>query len=103
MKSLSKNTIFIQKMLVADVVTAKYIEEAQPLKLQLHKWTKKINFNPQKATTCISEKSILAAQAFSFRGNKYVTKKVRVVSLAHEKPIGPNLCFYQILSNISNH
>ena len=57
MKSLSKNTIFIQKMLVADVVTAKYIEEAQPLKLQLHKWTKKINFNPQKATTCISERN----------------------------------------------
>ena len=35
MKSLSKNTIFIQKMLVTDVVTGEYIEEAQPLKLQL--------------------------------------------------------------------
>ena len=38
MKNLSKNTFFIQKkkniMLVTDVVTGKYIEEAQPLKLQ---------------------------------------------------------------------
>ena len=42
MKSLSKNTIFIKKMLVADVVTGNYIEEAQPLKPE-----KKINFYPQ--------------------------------------------------------
>ena len=36
MKNLSKNTIFIKKniMLVTDVVTGKYIEEAQPMKLQ---------------------------------------------------------------------
>ena len=34
MKSLSENTNFIKKMLVTNVVTDKYIEEAQPLKLQ---------------------------------------------------------------------
>ena len=29
-----QNTIFIKRKLVTDVVTSKYIEEAQPLKLQ---------------------------------------------------------------------
>ena len=33
-KSLFNNTIFIQKMLVTDLVTGKYTEEAQQLKLQ---------------------------------------------------------------------
>ena len=43
MKSLSKNTIFIKKMLVTDVVTVKYIEEVQPLpkSYNLTKWKKK--------------------------------------------------------------
>ena len=47
-KSLSKNTIFYKKkMLVTDVITAKYIEEAQLLKLQ-PAWVKKIiNFTPK--------------------------------------------------------
>ena len=44
------------------------------------------------------QKSILAAQAFGFRGDKYVTKQVRVVSLTCNMPTGPYLCFYQILS-----
>ena len=38
------------------------------------------------------------AQAFGFRGDKYITKKVRVVSLAHDMPIGRPLHPYQILS-----
>ena len=33
-KSPSKNTILSKKMLVTDVVTGKYIEEAQQMKLQ---------------------------------------------------------------------
>ena len=69
------------------MITGKYIEAAQP------------NFNPKKATTCISEKkSILAAQAFGFREDKCVTKKVRVVSLACDMPTGLYICLYQILS-----
>ena len=44
------------------------------------------------------EKSILAAQALGFRCDKYVTKKVRIVSLTCEMPTGPYLCLYQILS-----
>ena len=33
-KACPKIQLFIKKMLVTDVVTGKYIEEAQPLKLQ---------------------------------------------------------------------
>ena len=44
------------------------------------------------------QNSILAAQAFGFRGDKYLTKKVRVVSLTPGMPTGPYLCLYQILS-----
>ena len=44
------------KMFVTDVVIGKYIEEAQPLKLQSAYMEKKSIFTPQKATTCISEK-----------------------------------------------
>ena len=36
-------------------------------------------------------------QDFGFRGDNYITKKVRVVSLAHDTPTGP-LHFYQTLS-----
>ena len=40
-----------------------------------------------------------SAQDFGFRGDNYITnKKVRVVSLARDKPTGPPLHFYQILS-----
>ena len=38
---------------------------------------------------------ILAAQAFGFRSDKYLTKKVRVVSLIQGMPTGPYLCLYQ--------
>ena len=38
------------------------------------------------------------AQDFGFRGDNYITKTVRVVSLAHDMPIGPPLHSYQILS-----
>ena len=33
------------------------------------------------------------AQDFGFRGDKCLTKKVRVVSLAHDTPTGPLLLF----------
>ena len=44
------------------------------------------------------QKSILTAPAFGFRGDKYETKKVRVVSLACNMPTTPYLCLYQILT-----
>ena len=36
---------------------------------------------------------------FCFRGDNYIMKKVRVVSLARNIPTGPPLYPYQILSN----
>ena len=45
-----------------------------------------------------SKIQFLVAQAFGFRGDKYLTKKVRVVSLIQDMPTGPYLCLYQILS-----
>ena len=36
---------------------------------------------------------------FCFRGDNYITKKVRVISLARETRTGPPLHLYQILSN----
>ena len=69
-------------MLVTDVVNGKYI------------------VSKKKTATCLSEKkkkkSILAAQAFSFRGDKYIMKKVRAVSHACDTPTGPYLCLYQL-------
>ena len=44
------------------------------------------------------QKPILAAQPFGFGDDKYVTKKVSVVSLTWDMPTGPYLCLYQILS-----
>ena len=44
------------------------------------------------------QKSILAAQAFGYMSDKYVTKKVRVFSLTCDMPTDPYLCPYQILS-----
>ena len=38
------------------------------------------------------------AEDFSFRGDNYKMKTVRVVSLAHDMPTGPPLYSYQILS-----
>ena len=38
------------------------------------------------------------AQDFSFRGNKNITYKVKIVSLAHDTSSGPYLCLYPILS-----
>ena len=35
--------------------------------------------------------------------DKYVTKKVRVVSLALDMRTGPYLCLYYYYQNISNH
>ena len=35
---------------------------------------------------------------FGFRGDNYIMKTVRVVSLAHNKPTGPPLRFYPTLS-----
>ena len=43
------------------------------------------------------QKSISAAQTFRFRGDKYIIKKVRVVSLTRNMPTGSYLCLYQIL------
>ena len=37
-----------------------------------------------------------SAQDFSFRGDKYITKKVRAVFLARDTPTGPPLYNYQI-------
>ena len=79
-------------MLVTDVVIGKYWEEEATTCLSEKK---KINFYPQKATTCINEKK--KNQFFGFRGDKYVTKKVRVVSLARNKPTGPYLCLNPVL------
>ena len=39
------------------------------------------------------------AQDFCFRGDSYIKKKVRVVSLAHDMLTGPPLNPYQIFSN----
>ena len=39
------------------------------------------------------------AQDFGLRGDNYITKKVRVVSLARDTPTGPPLQPYQLLSN----
>ena len=39
------------------------------------------------------------AQDFGFRGDNYITKKLRVISPAHDMPTGPPLHIYQILSN----
>ena len=38
------------------------------------------------------------AEDFSFRGDNYILKSVRVVSLACDMPTGPALHSYQILS-----
>ena len=38
------------------------------------------------------------AQDFSFRGDKYLLKKVKSVSLAQGTSSGPYLCLYPILS-----
>ena len=38
-------------------------------------------------------------QYFCFRGDNYITNKVRVVSFARDMPTGPFLHPYQILSN----
>ena len=38
-------------------------------------------------------------QYFCFRGDNYITNKVRVVSLAQDTPTGPPLHPYQVLSN----
>ena len=40
---------------------------------------------------------LLPAQDFGFRGDNYITKKMRVVSLASNMPTGPPLHSYQIL------
>ena len=39
------------------------------------------------------------AQDFGLRGDNYITKKVRVVSLARDTPTGPPLQPYQLLPN----
>ena len=44
---------------------------------------------------------VMAAQDFRFRGDNYITKTVRVVSLAGDAPSGPPLHSYQILSKYS--
>ena len=41
---------------------------------------------------------LLPAQDFCFRGDNYITKKMRVVCLAWDMPTGPSLHFYQTLS-----
>ena len=38
------------------------------------------------------------AQDLGFRKDKYIKKKVRIVSLAYDTSFGPYLCLYQILS-----
>ena len=38
------------------------------------------------------------AQDLGFRGDKYITWKVRIVSLAYDTSSGPYLCLYQISS-----
>ena len=48
----------------------------------------------------MKEKSIMAAQASSFWGDKYVTKKVRVVSHARNKPTEPYPCLYENIIKI---
>ena len=88
-------------MLVTDVVTGKYIEEAQPLKLQQKK-----SFLPTKSYNLYNlkkkKKSILAAQAFGIRGDKYITKKSEL-SLLHVTHLMvltyASTKYYQTISN----
>ena len=42
---------------------------------------------------------MMRLQYFCFRGDNYITNKVRVVSLARDMPTGPPLHPYEILSN----
>ena len=46
---------------------------------------------------CLRVSKLWSAQDFGFRGDNYIMKKVRIVSLACDTPTGPPLHFYQIL------
>ena len=46
-----------------------------------------------------TERELWPAEDFGFRGDNYIKKTVRVVSLARDMPTGPPLHSYQILSN----
>ena len=47
---------------------------------------------------CLSVSKLWSAQDFVLRGDNYITKKKKVISLARYTPTGPPLHFYQILS-----
>ena len=59
---------------------------------------------PNIIKICLRVSKLWSAQDFGFRGDNYITKKkVRVVSLARDKPTGPPLHFYQILSYLKQY
>ena len=53
---------------------------------------------PNIIKICLRVSKLWSAKDFDFWGDNYITKKVRVVSPAHNKPNGSPLHFYQILS-----
>ena len=81
-KACLKTQILSKKLLITDVVTGKYIEEAQPLKLQ--PMQVKNQFYPQKATTCIAawekNNNTFGCIRFRLQGRKVHYKKVSCLS-----------------------
>ena len=53
---------------------------------------------PNIIKICLRVSKLWRAQDLGFRGDNYIKKKVRVVSLAHDMPNGPPLHLYQLLS-----
>ena len=53
---------------------------------------------PNIIKLCQTVWELWSAWDFWFRGDKYITKTVRVITLARNTPIGPLLHFYQTLS-----
>ena len=63
-----------------------------------HAYWSSSSFLPNIIKICLKVSKLWSAQDFGFRGDNYVMKKVRVVSLACDTPSGPLLHFYKTLS-----
>ena len=61
------------------------------------------SFLPNIIKICLRVSKLWSAQYFGFRVDNYIMKKVRVGSPAQDKPTGPPLHFYQILSYYLKH
>ena len=55
------------------------------------------SFLPNIIKICLRESKLWSAQDFGIRGGNCIIKKVRVVTLACDMPIGPPLHFYKTL------